>query len=235
LFSRGVAFLKNNELSCKCLIFQRLIFSFDFIYFVQTWFFLNFMENSDQQLFYSIKKGEIAAFEELYRKYYILLCLVAEHIVRDSSDAEEIVSDVFVKLWTIREKIDITTSLKGYLLKTVRNISLNYLERLRITNKFTYSLSSSDYELLSWDSDYPLGQLYQKEIINILDQQINTLPKGCKEIFMLSRNSNLKYSEIANKLGISVNTVKTQMKIALAHLRKSLKDYLMILLLFIGF
>ena len=193
------------------------------------------MENSDQQLFYSIKKGEIAAFEELYRKYYILLCLVAEHIVRDSSDAEEIVSDVFVKLWTIREKIDITTSLKGYLLKTVRNISLNYLERLRITNKFTYSLSSSDYELLAWDSDYPLGQLYQKEIINILDQQINTLPKGCKEIFMLSRNSNLKYSEIANKLGISVNTVKTQMKIALAHLRKSLKDYLMILLLFIGF
>ena len=192
------------------------------------------MEHSNLQLINGIQKGDVAAFEELYRQYYIFLCLIAEHIVRDPSDAEEIVSDVFVRLWNIREKIDITTSIKGYLVKAVYNTSLNYLERFRLIHKFSDRLSNSDNELLAWDSDYPLGQLYEKEIMNILDQGISTLPDGCREIFILSRNENMKYCEIAGRLGISVNTVKTQMKIALAHLRENLKDYLMILLLLMG-
>ena len=192
------------------------------------------MEFSNQQLINGIQKSDIAAFEELYRQYYIFLCLIAEHIVRNHSDAEEIVSDVFVKLWNIREKIDITTSIKGYLIKAVHNTSLNYLERFRLIHKLTDSLSNSDYELLAWDSDYPLGQLYEKEIMNILDQGISTLPDGCRKIFILSRNEEMKYSDIADKLGISVNTVKTQMKIALARLRENLKDYLMILFIIMG-
>jgi RNA polymerase sigma-70 factor (ECF subfamily) len=187
------------------------------------------MELSNQQLINGIQKGDLAAFEELYRQYYIFLCLVAEHIVRNHSDAEEIVSDVFVRLWNIREKIEITTSVKGYLIKAVYNTSLNYLERFRLTHKLTDSLSNSDYEFLAWDSDYPLGQLYEKEIMNILEQGISELPDGCRKIFILSRNEDMKYSDIADKLGISVNTVKTQMKIALARLRENLKDYLIIL------
>ena len=187
------------------------------------------MELSNQQLINGIQKGDLAAFEELYRQYYIFLCLVAEHIVRNHSDAEEIVSDVFVRLWNIREKIDITTSIKGYLIKAVHNTSLNYLERFRVIHKFTDSLNNSDYEFLAWDSDYPLGQLYEKEIMNILEQGISELPDGCRKIFILSRNEDMKYSDIADKLGISVNTVKTQMKIALARLRENLKDYLIIL------
>ena len=138
------------------------------------------MEYSNQQLINGIRQGDVAAFEELYRQYYIFLCLIAEHIVRNPSDAEEIVSDVFVKLWNIREKIDITTSIKAYLVKAVHNTSLNYLEKLKSENKLTDSLSNSDYELLAWDSDYPLGQLYEKEIMDILDQGINTLPDRCQ-------------------------------------------------------
>jgi RNA polymerase sigma-70 factor (ECF subfamily) len=192
------------------------------------------MKNSNQQLIDGIKQGDVAAFEELYKQYYIFLCLIAEHIVRNHSDAEEIVSDVFVKLWNIRENIDITTSIKAYLVKAVHNTSINYLERSKISNKITDSLSNSEYKLLVWDSDYPLGQLYEKEIMNILDNGINTLPDACRQIFILSRNEDLKYSDIADKLGISVNTVKTQMKIALARLREILKDYLMIFLFFMG-
>jgi RNA polymerase sigma-70 factor (ECF subfamily) len=192
------------------------------------------MEFSSQQLINGIKQGDIAAFEELYRQYYIFLCLVAEHIVRNPSDAEEIVSDVFVKLWNIRDKIDITTSIKWYLVKAVRNTSLNHLEKNKTCNNLTISLSASDYEILAWDSDYPLGQLFQKEILNILDLSINELPDACREIFLLSRYEDMTYCKIAGKLGISINTVKTQMKIALARLRENLKDYLMILLFFIG-
>ena len=192
------------------------------------------MEYSNQQLINGIQQGDITAFEELHKRYYIFLCLIAEHIVRNPSDAQEIVSDVFIKIWNIREKIDITTSIKAYLVRAVHNTSVNYLERYKISNKLTDSLSNSDYKLLAWDSDYPLGQLYEKEIMNILDQGISTLPDACREIFILSRNEDMKYRDIADKLGISVNTVKTQMKIALVRLRETLKDYLVILLLFMG-
>ena len=169
----------------------------------------------------------------LYKQFYVYLCLVAEHIVRNRADAEEIVSDVFVKLWNIRDNINITNSIKWYLVKAVRNTSLNYIEKNKSNKNMTSSLSSADYEILSWDSDYPLGQLYQKEILTILDNSINELPDACKEIFLLSRNQEMKYDQIAGKLGISINTVKTQMKIALARLRASLRDYLTILIFLI--
>jgi RNA polymerase sigma-70 factor (ECF subfamily) len=192
------------------------------------------MEYSNRQLINGIQQGDIAVFEELYKKYYVFLCLIAEHIVRNPADAEEIVSDVFVKLWNIRKKINITISIKGYLVKAVHNTSLNYVERRGFNSKRIDSFANSDYKLLAWDSDYPLGQLYEKEITQILERGISELPDCCRQIFILSRNEDLKYSEIADKLGISVNTVKTQMKIALTRLRENLKDYLMILLLFIG-
>src|SRR5450759_5854407 len=102
------------------------------------------MEYSNQQLINGIKQGDVVAFEELYRRYYIFLCLIAEHIVRNSSDAEEIVSDVFVKIWNIRDKIEITSSIKAYLVKAVHNTSLNYVERSKISKKLTDSLSNSD-------------------------------------------------------------------------------------------
>ncbi len=190
------------------------------------------MEFSNQQLIHNIQKGDVAAFKELYRQYYVFLCMVAEHIVKNHAEAEEIVSDVFVKLWNIREKIIITTSIKAYLTRAVRNTSLNYLEKNKTIHNLTDSLSNPEYELLAWGSDYPLGQLYNKEIMKLLDQGIRSLPAACREIFLLSRNQDLKYIDIADKLSISVNTVKTQMRIALARLQETLKDYMMILFVF---
>jgi len=191
------------------------------------------LDNSNDHLINGIRQGDLWAFEKLYEQYYSFLCLIAEHIVKNPCDAEEIVSDVFVKLWNIRGKIDITTSIKAYLVKAVHNTSLNYLERPKINNKLTECITTSDCKLLAWDSDYPLGQLYEKEILDILNHGIGKLPDGCREIFILSRNEDMKYAEIAEKLGISLNTVKTQMKIALARLHETLKDYLIILLLII--
>ena len=105
------------------------------------------MEYSNQQLINGIKQGDVAAFEALYKQYYIFLCLIAGHIVRNPSDAEEIVSDVFVKLWNIREKIEITTSIKAYLVKAVHNTSINFLDQSKMTNKLTDRLTNSDYKI----------------------------------------------------------------------------------------
>jgi RNA polymerase sigma-70 factor (ECF subfamily) len=187
------------------------------------------MESSNEKLIAGIQQGDIAAFEELYKRYYVFLCLVAGHIVKDDCDAEEIVSDVFMRLWKIRDKLSITTSIKAYLVKAVQNTSLNYLRQDKIFNRRTDLSDSDGYEMLAWDSDYPLGRLYEKEILEILKDGIGNLPDACREIFLLSRNEDMKYCAIAEKLGISINTVKTQMKIALARLRETVKDYLIFL------
>jgi RNA polymerase sigma-70 factor (ECF subfamily) len=184
------------------------------------------MNLTDQQLIEGIRAGDLEAYEELYRLYFVYLSLVAEHITGSSSDAEEIVSDVFIKLWNNRIVININSSVKNYLIKAVRNTSLNYLEKNLLSRKLSEPITNSDFQIIAWDSDYPLGQLYEEEVRNLLEKGIDKLPDGCKEIYLLSRNSDLKYDEIAGKLGISVNTVKTQLKIALSRLRDILKDYL---------
>lgn len=176
------------------------------------------------------RKEDLSDFSNLYRKYYVLLCLIAEHIVRNRPDAEEVVSDVFIRLWNCRERIKITTSLKAYLIRSVQNTALNYLEKNK-NDRLTDSISISDYKILAWDSDYPLGHIYEEEIMTLLDEGIKSLPCACREIFMLSRKENMKYCEIAEMLGITVNTVKTQVKIALGILRVHLKDYISLLLL----
>jgi RNA polymerase sigma-70 factor (ECF subfamily) len=188
------------------------------------------MELSEEKLLDGICRGDLTSYEDLYKRYYVYLCLVAEHIVRNHSDAEEIVSDVFIRLWNSRSNVSITTSFKSYLVKAVYNTSLNYLERNKKSNKLTESLSESDHKLLAWSSDYPLGQLYRKEVMDILEQGVCKLPDSCREIFKLSREKEMDYNKIADKLGISKNTVKTQIKIALVRLRKELKDYLGIFL-----
>ncbi len=186
------------------------------------------MDISEEKLINGICQGDLTSYEDLYKRYYVYLCLVAEHIIRNHSDAEEIVSDVFIRLWNIRSNFSITTSFKKYLIKAVYNTALNYLERNNRRDKLTDSLTESDNKLLAWSSDYPLGQLYRKEVIDILEQGVYKLPDSCREIFKLSREKEMDYNKIADKLGISKNTVKTQIKIALVRLRRELKDYLSI-------
>ena len=192
------------------------------------------MERSNRQLLKGLKNGDIRAFEMLHKEYYALLCYIAEHTIRNADDAEEIVSDVFVKLWNNRQTINITSSIKAYLIRAVRNTAINYIESRQFTGKLTDRIDMVAQELLVWDKDYPLGQLYRDEIIKILNRGIGDLPKGCREIFMLSRNSDLSYDDIAFKLGISTNTVKSQMKVALSRLRELLKEYLTIFLFLLG-
>jgi len=183
------------------------------------------VEYSDQKLISAVKNGDLGAYEELYKKYYVYLCFVAGHITRSHADAEEIVSDVFVRLWNLRGRTEIISSVKAYLIRAVHNASLNYIEQNAIRLKSTERLSSTDLKVLAWDSDYPLGHLYEKELQDILENCINELPEACREIFLLSRDRDMKYTEISKKLSISVNTVKSQVKIALSRLRGAVKNY----------
>lgn len=185
------------------------------------------MENCDQESFSSTPEANIDTFEKLYEKYYVYLCMIALHIVRNEEDAEEVVSDVFVRLWDSADRLKEIRSVKAYLVKAVRNASLNYIKHNRKYG-LAESINAKDLNILAWDDDYTLGQFYEKELLEIIDNCIENLPDSCREIFLLSRDKDLKYNEISDRLGISVNTVKAQMKIALSRLRENVSKYMIL-------
>lgn len=181
-----------------------------------------------------LRLSSLTTFEKLFDSYYSMLCLVAYDMVKSKHLAEEIVDDVFFNLWQKRNSIEINKSIRAYLVRSVKNRSINWLEqtkteRLVMANAYDVSL----FDEILWDNEYPLGNLLERELQKKINEAVLSLPEHCRQIFLLNRNEDLTYEEIAEKLSISVNTVKTQMKIALAKLREALKDYLPLLLLWL--
>ncbi len=171
-------------------------------------------------------------FSKLYSDYYVLLCTIADHYLKDKYLAEEIVGDVFLNFWEKYNDITITSSLKAYLVRAVQNRCVNYIEHLKVEQKIKQKIEAESVLLgLAESSDYPLGCLYEKELASLIQEAVKSLPEQCRKIFLLSRDEELTYEEISQRLNISVNTIKTQIKIALAKLREWLKDYLPALIL----
>ena len=174
----------------------------------------------------TLKQGDTKAFDDIFRSYYQPLCIYAKKILQgDPMQAEDIVQQTFVKLWETRTKIDIQTSLKSYLYKSVHNTALNKLRHLKTKTKY------QEHALRQLE----LHRSYQPEAHQELSQKIqaaiSSLPKQCRYIFELSRFEELKYREIADQLQISVKTVETQMGKALKILRSQLAEYLVALFL----
>jgi RNA polymerase sigma-70 factor (family 1) len=164
-----------------------------------------------------IRLGDSTAFSYVFQKYYQALYQFAGRFVKDAQTAENIVQDVFVKLWTNRENCLITSSLKSYLYAATRNTALNFLSREK------KQLSTED--LMSDRQDTtanPEEQIIENEMIDGVHKAIEKLPEKCRSIYLMKRYDDLKYHEIAEILDISINTVKTQMKRALKSLLKNL-------------
>ena len=164
-----------------------------------------------------IRQGDNTAFSQIFQKYYQALYQFAGRFVKDAQTAENIVQDVFVKLWTNRENCLITSSLKSYLYAATRNTALNFLSREK------KQLSTED--LMSDRQDTtanPEEQIIKNEMIDGVHKAIEKLPEKCRYVYLMKRYDDLKYHEIAEILDISINTVKTQMKRALKSLLKNL-------------
>jgi RNA polymerase sigma-70 factor, ECF subfamily len=182
-----------------------------------------------QNLIEKIKLGDEIAFEQLFKQHFTGLCLFAEHFVKDTSVAEEIVEDLFCDLWENCADISINSSFKAYLYRCVYNNSLKYLRHKKVTQKYISAQQAyyTDKELCEISiQTYPIANLIIKELEEKINEAINSLPSQCKEIFCLNRFEGLSYTEIAEKTDLSINTVKTQMARALQKMRVELKDYL---------
>ena len=166
----------------------------------------------------SLQFNDYKYFELIFKTLYNPLCRYAYYFVKDKDAAKDLVEDAFCYLWENRKKIIIGKSITNYLYKSVHNKCLNYLRDLK-------EISIDEMLFISPDSDNPLTRLIWNEAEEKIEAAINALPKQCKQIFELSRYENLKYKEISSKLGLSVNTIKTQLKRALKKIRGSLTEY----------
>ena len=171
--------------------------------------------------FQKIQDGDIRAFERLFRDQYDALFRFAFRFVSQRETAEELVQDAFVALWEKRQSIQVTSSLSAYLFSSVRNRAFNHLKSHY--HQRTQAFDPKDLERLNPYSDSDLTD--QAALIAVVQQGILSLPERCRIIFQLSRQAGLTYEEIAEELGISKETVKSQIKIALQKLRLFLGGY----------
>jgi RNA polymerase sigma-70 factor (ECF subfamily) len=169
------------------------------------------------------EEGPEDFFEKIFRAHFRGLHTYACTLIKDPVMAEEAVQNVFVRLWEKKEALSIRESITGYLYRAVHNESLNHLKHRKVR------LAHQSY-LLRRHNPHDREKASEKVTVSELQQQLEKavleLPEQCRLIFRLSRSEELKYKEIADKLGLSVKTVENQMGKALKLLRQKLADFL---------
>ena len=167
---------------------------------------------SDLNIFKRINRGDESAFNSLFDTYYVSLCFFANRYLKDIDRSRSLVQQLFVDIWEKREYTNIDRSVKSYLFMAMKNRAIDFLR----LSKNKVSLFEVDTELLQ----IPFYDMIEEADLDAqINNCVNQLPDKCREVFMLSRNEGLKYSEIARKLDISVKTVEMHMCIALKKLR----------------
>ena len=180
------------------------------------------MNNSSiQELILRIQVDEdITAFNQIYGLYVIKLLEFAYSFLDDKEPAEEIVNDVFLKIWTGREKLDSIKNLQVYLYVSVKNACLNHLRSLSSKRNNELRLTEAYYFQLSVD---PSQLLISKELSTDVLKAVNELPARCKLIFKMVKEDDLSCNEVATILGLSNKTVFAQLSIALKRLDQVLR------------
>lgn len=180
------------------------------------------MEVNDTALIAQLAKRNEAAFEQVFKTHFKNLHAYACSILKDDMAAEEMVQNVFFKLWDRSESIHIAGSLAAYLYRAVNNESLNYLKHQKVKEAHALHVAY----ISPAQRDTPSKTLQAKELEARLHKALNELPEQCRTIFQMSRFEELRYREIAERLGLSVKTVEAQMGKALRVLREKLADLL---------
>src|SRR5574344_431069 len=164
-------------------------------------------------------------FDRMYTLYFPKLVRFSQTYLLNREEAENIVQDIFLKLYQNRSLIPYEGNINAFLFTIVKNKSIDILRKLKssmvsnldieVVNQNLFSLQKFDENNFSLD-----------EIETIIDDAVSSLPERCQMIFRMSKMEGLSYKQISDKLGISTNTIEGQMNIALKKLRVILKNYL---------
>lgn len=172
---------------------------------------------SDKQLVRSIKYGDAKAFEELFRKYYDRFFSFACALLNDADAAEDILQNVFLKLWIGRERLDEDRSVSNYLLVSIRNEIYDHLYQKY--NQAVVHCSIPEVEDNSGDIDAIIAG---SETSRTVGNAINKMPAQRRKIFIMSRYQHLSSRQIAESLDISERTVERHIYLALKDLKQTL-------------
>ncbi|HEU5148559.1 MAG TPA: RNA polymerase sigma-70 factor [Chryseosolibacter sp.] len=178
----------------------------------------------------ALSEGDITHFEMLFKTYYQPLCHYAYTFLQDREGAEEIVQSTFLLVWEKRETLAIRTSVKPYLYAMVRNACLNVLKH----NKIKQRHMGEEIAMAERSHDAVTHTISSNELEQRIQLAMDELPEQCRIVFKLSRFEELKYSEIAEQLNISIKTVENHMGKALRIMREQLKDYLPLVFVFLN-
>jgi RNA polymerase sigma-70 factor, ECF subfamily len=174
-----------------------------------------------------IQKGDENSLKALFTELSQELCSYAYQLTSDRFLSEEVVQDIFIKIWQNRENITFTQSIKAYLYQSVHNTCINILiQKKTKRNSVNVFLSDTSWEIIQESAKINssfLEKIEAEDTEKLIDQIIQSLPTQCKQVFLLSRFENKSNQEIAATLKISENTVKTHIFRALDKIREALK------------
>ncbi|MBD8489165.1 RNA polymerase sigma-70 factor [Echinicola sp. CAU 1574] len=174
-----------------------------------------FDESPDQELLLLIKKGDTAAFDMLFNRHWETLYLKTFSLLRDPETCEDIIQDVFLRIWQNRKSIKIN-HFNSYLQTSARNGAFKILAKRKLEANHLNTLTT--LELLYNAED----EMNAKELESQIMASLEHLPDRCREIFLMSRFENMSNTEIAKKLTLSNRTVENQLHRAIKHLREVL-------------
>ena len=173
-------------------------------------------------------------FGKLFFEFKPRFIALAYRYVRDRETAEDLVSDSFMTFWEMHENLPADTNVPAYILTSVKNRCLNFLRHKLIEEEYNSQMKEElGFKLYALET-FNYSYQSEEELQEVIQRALDTLPERCREVFIKSRIEGLKYKEISDELGISVNTVENQMVTALKKLRVALKDYLPLLLFLVN-
>jgi RNA polymerase sigma-70 factor (ECF subfamily) len=179
-----------------------------------------------------LKRGDVKSFDVLFYHYNERLYYFVFSLIKKQEDAEGIVQEVFLKIWTNRRSIDLHKSFKSYVFTIAYNLTIDYLRKRIHENEYIKHLENHfNVESISVENEGDFN-IVQSQVEKFIEE----LPKRRQQIFKLSRINGLSHKEIASRLNISVKTVENHISLAIKHLKEKLKFYQpTILLIFLPF
>ena len=183
-----------------------------------------YTDTDDEKLFALIEQGDEGAFTQVYERYHKLLYVLAYRYLMSSDMAEDVVQHVFTRLWEFRSELRVGISLKNYLFTMTKNHVLNLIrnENSAIAKNYEMAQSASPYE------DNLIEKLEKKELMSSFYKAVDMLPAQKRDICLMKVQEELTNQEIAERMNLSVNTIKTHYSEALKLLRIHLSKMLII-------
>lgn len=186
------------------------------------------MKNEDECIYNAIRKGNIKAFERFYLKYQPRLFAYGVCILNDEDTTKDVVQDAFISFFENREQILTDYSVTAYLFKIFQGKCNRYFRKKAIETTFSHLSQPKMHEIeISYydPDDSILSSIYVHDVETLYEKAVDKLPEKCREVFVLSKQENLKSGEIAVKLGLSVRTVENQIYKAIHIVREEVKAY----------